>query len=378
MSFYDVAESMHMSSVGLLSIIIAIGVLVLMLCICYLTKCCKRCRKHKSRKKKKGPDTKSVQLLGEAYKEKADMDERADQSEDTADGKSMGKTDGDKFLGKILYKLDYEYSTNSLHVTILKCENLVALDVGGKSDPYVRIYLLPDKKKKNETKVHKKTLNPVFNETFTYKLSYEDIMSKTLMMCVYDYDRLSKHDIIGQIKITLCLVDLGKTIEVWKDLEKAEIGKQLGDICFSIRYVPTTGKLSVVILEAKNLKKMDVGGASDPYVKVCLFQGGRRLKKKKTTVKRSTLNPYYNESMSFEMPYDAIEKTNLQVTVVDYDRIGHSDVIGTVVLGVNAKGGELRHWAEMVAAPRRPIAHWHKLKDPDEANLTLTAPPAPR
>lgn len=39
----------------------------------------------------------------------------------------------------------------------------------------------------------------------------------------------------------------------------------MGDICFSLRYVPTAGKLTVVILEAKNLKKMDVGGLSGNY-----------------------------------------------------------------------------------------------------------------
>ena len=36
----------------------------------------------------------------------------------------------------------------------------------------------------------------------------------------------------------------------------------LGDICFSLRYVPTSGKLTVGILECKNLKKMDITGAS--------------------------------------------------------------------------------------------------------------------
>jgi hypothetical protein len=40
---------------------------------------------------------------------------------------------------------------------------------------------------------------------------------------------------------------------------------KLGDICFSIRYVPTAGKLTVTILEAKNLKKMDVGGLSGMF-----------------------------------------------------------------------------------------------------------------
>lgn len=42
--------------------------------------------------------------------------------------------------------------------------------MSGTSDPYVKVYLLPDKKKKYETKVHRKTLNPVFNETFTFKV----------------------------------------------------------------------------------------------------------------------------------------------------------------------------------------------------------------
>lgn len=51
------------------------------------------------------------------------------------------------------------------------------MDSGGTSDPYVKVFLLPDKKKKYDTKVHKKTLNPVFNETFVFKVSL------TVYMC---------------------------------------------------------------------------------------------------------------------------------------------------------------------------------------------------
>ena len=47
---------------------------------------------------------------------------------------------------------------------------------------------------------------------------------------------------------------------------------RLGDVCFSLRYVPTAGKLTVVILEAKNLKKMDVGGLSGMYSVRCYCQ----------------------------------------------------------------------------------------------------------
>lgn len=56
-------------------------------------------------------------------------------------------------------------------MTVIQAEELPALDMGGTSDPYVKVYLLPDKKKKYETKVHRKTLNPEFNETFVFKVS---------------------------------------------------------------------------------------------------------------------------------------------------------------------------------------------------------------
>lgn len=49
---------------------------------------------------------------------------------------------------------------------------------------------------------------------------------------------------------------------------------QLGDICVSLRYVPTAGKLNVVVMEARKLKKMDVAGLSDPYVKLALMSFG--------------------------------------------------------------------------------------------------------
>lgn len=57
-----------------------------------------------------------------------------------------------------------------LIVGILQAQDLAAMDMGGTSDPYVKVYMLPDKKKKFETKVQRKNLSPVFNETFTFKV----------------------------------------------------------------------------------------------------------------------------------------------------------------------------------------------------------------
>lgn len=61
---------------------------------------------------------------------------------------------------------------------------------------------------------------------------------------------------------------------------------------------------------------------TDPYVKVYLLCEGKRIKKKKTTVKKSTLSPVYNEALVFDVPAENIEDVSLIVKVIDYDRYG--------------------------------------------------------
>ncbi|XP_043541368.1 synaptotagmin-1-like, partial [Chiloscyllium plagiosum] len=88
----------------------------------------------------------------------------------TAEGKEEEKEE--EKLGKLQFSLDYDFQNNQLIVGIIQAAELPALDMGGTSDPYVKVFLLPDKKKKYETKVHRKTLNPVFNESFIFKVIF--------------------------------------------------------------------------------------------------------------------------------------------------------------------------------------------------------------
>lgn len=61
-------------------------------------------------------------------------------------------------------------------------------------------------------------------------------------------------------------------------------------------------------------------GCTDPYVKVSLMCDGRRLKKRKTSTKRNTLNPVYNEAIVFDVPPENIDQIHLSIAVMDYDR----------------------------------------------------------
>ncbi|KAF0035922.1 hypothetical protein F2P81_011234 [Scophthalmus maximus] len=98
-----------------------------------------------------------------------------------------------------------------------------------------------------------------------------------------------------------------------------------------------------------------------PYVKVSLICDGRRLKKKKTSIKKNTLNPAYNEAIIFDIPPDSMDHVSLHISVMDYDLVGHNEIIGVMRVGCHAEGLGRDHWNEMLAYPRKPIAHWHPL-----------------
>lgn len=57
----------------------------------------------------------------------------------------------------------------------------------------------------------------------------------------------------------------------------------------------------------------------DPYVKASLISEGRRLKKRKTSIKKNTLNPTYNEALVFDVAPESVENVGLSIAVVDYD-----------------------------------------------------------
>ncbi|XP_064155316.1 synaptotagmin-6-like [Anguilla rostrata] len=277
---------------------------------------------------------------------------------------------GGKTCGKINFSLKYDYENEALIVNILKAFDLPAKDFCGSSDPYVKIYLLPDRKRKFQTRVHRKTLNPTFNESFQFPASYDELAVSKLHLSVFDFDRFSRHDMIGEVILDNLfeVSDLSRETSIWKDIQYATTESvDLGEIMFSLCYLPTAGRLTLTVIKCRNLKAMDITGYSDPYVKVSLICDGRRLKKKKTTIKKNTLNPTYNEAIIFDIPPESMDQVSLLISVMDYDMVGHNEIIGVNRVGCSAEGLGRDHWNEMLAYPRKPIAHWHPLLEPKKS-----------
>ena len=118
-------------------------------------------------------------------------------------GGGQGGTGGENLntSGRLYFSLQYDHETETFCVYVARAEELPAKDFSGTSDPYVKVYLLPDRKNKFQTKVHRKTLNPDFNERFYFNIPFKELPKRTLQFSVYDFDRFSRHDLIGIVML---------------------------------------------------------------------------------------------------------------------------------------------------------------------------------
>ncbi|XP_016880716.1 double C2-like domain-containing protein beta isoform X2 [Homo sapiens] len=103
----------------------------------------------------------------------------------------------------------------------------------------------------------------------------------------------------------------------------------LGTLDFSLLYDQENNALHCTITKAKGLKPMDHNGLADPYVKLHLLPGASKANKLRTKTLRNTLNPTWNETLTYYgiTDEDMIRKT-LRISVCDEDKFRHNEFIG--------------------------------------------------
>ncbi|XP_072461361.1 synaptotagmin-4 isoform X2 [Notamacropus eugenii] len=271
-------------------------------------------------------------------------------------------------LGTLFFSLEYNFEKKAFVVNIKEARGLPAMDEQSMtSDPYIKMTILPEKKHKVKTRVLRKTLDPAFDETFTfYGIPYSQIQDLVLHFIILSFDRFSRDDIIGEVLIPLSGIELadGRML-MNREIIKRNVRKSSGrgELLISLCYQSTTNTLTVVVLKARHLPKADVSGLSDPYVKVNLYHAKKRISKKKTHVKKCTPNAVFNELFVFDIPCESLEEISVEFLVLDSDRGSRNEVIGRLVLGASAEGTGGEHWKEIREYPRRQIAKWHMLCD---------------
>nr|XP_050860857.1 synaptotagmin-6 isoform X2 [Vespula vulgaris]XP_050860858.1 synaptotagmin-6 isoform X2 [Vespula vulgaris] len=284
-----------------------------------------------------------------------------------------------KSLGRLHLRLKYDFDRSDLHVHLIEAHDLAGSDQGGFNDPYVKLTLSPEvDARKRQTPIHRNDPNPFFDQHFKFPVSYEELQDKTLVLQVFDYDRFSRNDIVGSVRVAMDSLELPSTsssIEVWGEIEREKKPpEEIQEVLLSLSYLPSAERLTVVILKARNLFPSQEKETLDPFVKVSLLCGDKRVKKKKkTAVRKATTSPVWNEAMSFNVPASSLATSAIEVCVLDSssELIGGNAIVGSCIVGPatvsTGSGSESssnqsrEHWHHMTQSPRKAIAMWHTL-----------------
>ncbi|XP_061618157.1 protein piccolo isoform X2 [Phyllopteryx taeniolatus] len=139
-------------------------------------------------------------------------------SSKAADG---SKTPSHPITGDIQLQIHYDKQLGNLIVHVLQARNLAPRDNNGYSDPFVKVYLLPGRgqvmvvqnasaENKRRSKHAGKSLNPEWNQTVIYKnIHLEQLRKKMLEVSVWDYEKCSSNDFLGEV-----LIDLSNTAQL--------------------------------------------------------------------------------------------------------------------------------------------------------------------
>ncbi|XP_058483979.1 synaptotagmin-like protein 2 isoform X2 [Solea solea] len=109
-----------------------------------------------------------------------------------------------------------------------------------------------------------------------------------------------------------------------------------GNIQFAMNYIQKLGEFHIFVVHCRDLAVADTKKhRSDPYVKCYLLPDKSKLGKRKTTVKKKTLNPNYSEILRFKIFKELLRTHNLNVSVWHNDVFGRNIFLGEVDLDLS-------------------------------------------
>ncbi|KAM9263222.1 synaptotagmin-like protein 2 isoform 1-T1 [Cariama cristata] len=153
-----------------------------------------------------------------------------------------------------------------------------------------------------------------------------------------------------------------------------------GNIQFAIDYVEQLNELHIFICQCKDLAVADVKRQrSDPYVKTYLLPEKYKLGKRKTSVKKKTFDPVYNEILRYKIEKGLLKNQSLNISVWHNDTFGRNSFLGEVELDLgtwdwNDKSNKQINWFPL--KPRTSTMAL-KLENRGEMKLALQYVPHP-
>ncbi|KAM4847030.1 double C2-like domain-containing protein gamma isoform 1-T1 [Thomomys bottae] len=312
-----------------------------------------------------------------------------------------GDSDDSTALGALEFTLLFDADNSALHCTA-HCAKGLKPPASGSVGTYVKANLLPGASKASQlrTRTVRGTRGPVWEETLTYHgFTCQDAGYKTLRLCVCEDARLRRRrraPPLGELRVPLRKLVPNRARSFHICLEKRRLVKRP-------KSLDTARGMS--LYEELPARRPAGGGAAlltpgphghqrllrplRPPVSIAGGQKGAlalprppghapgpgarlsrtrllhpnvgKKSKYKTSVRRKTLNPEFNEEFFYPGLREELAQKTLQVSVWDYDLGTADDFIGGVQLSSQASGERLHHWRECLGRSDCRLELWHPL-----------------
>ncbi|CAB4020902.1 synaptotagmin-4-like isoform X2 [Paramuricea clavata] len=270
--------------------------------------------------------------------------------------------------GMIDVSILYKQTTCELFLKVNRAIDLPVKDLrNNTSSPFVKLYVLPSRRYNYATNIISKCLNPAFDDSFAIGgLTLMEILQLTIQFLVIHHEPIHRNIMIGELLLPLVNYEfVDEELTLCQPLREYKPQPVLGELLVSVCHQPLASKLSVTVVQARNLPKISNYGIGDPYVKVELFFNSKRLCKKKTRTKKKTTNPRFVQTFTFDLEasYIVLESLILVMTILVKDPGGCHEKVGQVVLSSLTAGSAFAQWNEVIQNPHVPIEKWQMIHE---------------
>ncbi|XP_068116256.1 synaptotagmin-1-like [Hyperolius riggenbachi] len=266
--------------------------------------------------------------------------------------------------GKLKFSVNFNKKTMTLLLSVIEATDLPEYS----RDSFVRIRVFskvdePQSEVQSvihecETKVVKNSRDPIFDEDFSLSLKDYQSSNISLKLEVKDFDKYSRHTLIGETRVALKDLKTSETLEFCEELQE-KTKDIIGEVLISLKCLPTAQKIEVGILKFKSsspkiIKERDV------YARIDVFSNQQKQKHQKSSLRAKSKVTVFNETFLFSLPDP--KKTHCLVLISLYETIGNGrKLIGQTSLGNQNTKSDGSHWDLMMQTLRQPVADWHPL-----------------
>ncbi|XP_067853191.1 synaptotagmin-like protein 2 isoform X2 [Heptranchias perlo] len=286
--------------------------------------------------------------------------------------------------GSVQFALDYSEKNKEFQIYVSQCKDLAIVDERkGRTDAYVKTYLLPDKARmgKRKTSVKRRNIKPLYNEILKYKIEKSVLLIQKLNLSVWHNDSLGRNSFLGEVDVDLASWDWSNRELNWYLLKSRipAVGVGIdhrGEINLAIKYIPPgalgtgdppTGEVHIWMKNAKDLPQLRSSGV-DSFVKCYVLPDTSKKSYQKTRIVKKDTNPIYNHTIVYDgFRTEDLKEACVELTVWDHEKLtnhflgglrlgfGTGYSYGIPVEWMDSTEEEVSLWKEMMSNPNEWI-----------------------